>query len=502
MADSVAQQVAVGEALKLPRIDAPRTAVLCIGAPSNLAAELEALSLKPIQLDAKDLEVLRAQIEGHAAGSRAVMIFSGPLINDLPTQQLLRKIINAVKISAEKQALLIAVIVEGSADDLAKGMDILGPSYFGSSAYASDKAQIGLAVKGVLQHDPGPAWRDLEIGTDVNIEDRALIQRAFSDCESLSVCKIARDKDDPTKPRKNTVYRVDAVKPTAPHPVPYLVKVDTAQRVTSERANIAELCSDTIPFPFVPPMIPVRYAPGTERSALVLHFVDRAMLLSEYAKSHNLNRAVLSIFDDALRVWRSHPTTKSYALGNYVLDTARIIRSAPQDYGAAHANLPDAASVPRPEVLLEKLRNMPPVPVNEVCSHGDLHLRNIFVRQSGEVVLIDFLRSGIAPASRDPAELECSIAFDPDAGRRLDNRLLHELYSPPLLLPKMMPRPGNGRFDAVCQVRMQMGAIVGEIEYQLMVAAHLLWWARKKNPEAYRLAAGLILSAEAGLCAS
>ncbi|SFN98867.1 hypothetical protein SAMN05216573_1413 [Bradyrhizobium sp. Rc3b] len=46
---------------------------------------------------------------------------------------------------------------------------------------------------------------------------------------------------------------------------------------------------------------------------------------------------------------------------------------------------------------------------------------------------------------------------------------------------------------------MQMGPNVGD---QLMVAAHLLWRARKKNSDAYRLAANLILNAEACLCAS
>ncbi|WP_426443406.1 hypothetical protein [Bradyrhizobium genosp. P] len=71
---------------------------------------------------------------------------------------------------------------------------------------------------------------------------------------------------------------------------------------------------------------------------------------------------------------------------------------------------------------------MPFMAVHDVCSHGDLHLKNIFVRQSGEVVLIDFLRSGIAPASRDPAELECAIAFDPDAGPGLDPNSAGALY--------------------------------------------------------------------------
>lgn len=491
MADSVAQQVVVGEATKLPRIDAPRTAVLCAGVPSSARTRFEAVGLTPIQLNG-DLEILRLEIEERAAGARAVMIYSGPLVDDLPAQQRLRKIVNAAKLTAEKQALIVVVVVEGDQDDLAKGMVILGTSHFGSSAYGSSDAQVSLAIKGVLEHEPGPAWRNLDIGPGADVEDKPLIQRAFSDCETLSVRKIMPNK---------RIYRVDAMRPTAPHPVPFLIKLDTFDRIASERGNI-ELCADTIPFPFVPPMIPQRYTPGAGQSALVSHFVERALLLSDYAKSHNLNRAVLSIFDDALRVWRSHAILASYMLGEYVLETVRIIKSAPQDYLAAYANLPNATNVPGPDILLDKLRKMPSVELYEVCSHGDLHLKNVFVRQSGEVVLIDFLRSGIAPASRDPAELECSISLDPDAGPLLDKKSLSELYAPPLLPPKVMPKPGNPRFDAVCQVRMQMGPIVGEIEYQLMVATHLLWWARKKNPEAYRLAARLILSAEAGLCAS
>lgn len=78
---------------------------------------------------------------------------------------------------------------------------------------------------------------------------------------------------------------------------------------------------------------------------------------------------------------------------------------------------------------------------------------------------------------------------------------LQALYTAPLLTPKAMPRSDNRRADAVCQVRLQMGGIVSEIEYQIVVAAHLLWWG-KRNSEAYWLPAGLILSAEAALCGS
>jgi len=326
-------------------------------------------------------------------------------------------------------------------------------------------------------------------------EDKFLIQRAFSDCDSIVLQKLASGK---------SVYRVDARRIPEPHPVPFLVKLDNREKIEKERGNIEELCADRVSFPFVPPLIPQRSASGEKRSALVSHFVDRATLLANYAEKNNINRVILSVFDDALRVWRSHPTKRQYRIGRYALYEKRIASASPADYDSAYNDAKESGSIIAPQDLLKKLRKLPSIEVNEVCSHGDLHLRNVFVRQSGEVVLIDFLRSGGAPSSRDPAELECAIAFDPAVGPAINFEKLEAAYSTPLLPPQSPLRANDHRLDAICQVRRQMGSIVGDIEYQIMVAAHLLWWAAapRHNAIAYRLAERLILDSEARLCAT
>jgi hypothetical protein len=475
----------------LPRIDAPRAAVLCVGAPHGFGGNLEVRNLSAIDIDSSNIDLLRARVGELAAGSKAILVFSGPLAANLLEQQKLKKILNAVTPQAFANALRIAVFVDGDFNDVAKASEILGMPNCGSSAYSMEEKQIRLALRGLLEYRPGPAWRDLFIENHVEDDDKILIQRAFSDCDSISLRKIAVNK---------SVYRVDARRSPEPHPIPFLVKVDTTVRINKECGNIVELCADTIPFPFVPPMIPQRSAVCGRRSAMVLHFVDRAILLAEYASSHNINRAILSIFDDALRVWRSQPVSKQYELGAYVLDSG-IASGRVDDYRSAQEATAKWGSKTPPEELLSRLRALPSIGVYEVHSHGDLHMKNVFVRQSGEVVLIDFLRSGPAPSSRDPAELECSIAFDRDAGPKLSTALLRAVYTAPLLPARSPSYPADHRLDAICQVRRQMGSIVGETEYRIMVAAHLLWWASARNhPLAYYLAERLILDSEAPAC--
>jgi hypothetical protein len=473
----------------LQRIDDPRITVACVGAPVSFEDELRNRSLSPLSLSGENIDAVR-QATTDFGSCRAVVVFAGPMVNNSAEQQRLAKLISAVKDAAFRDALPIAVLVDGDSDDVARAFQILDTTSFQSSVYSF--AQRGIVLNRLLEYQPGPAWRDISVKDSMGAEDKFLIQRAFSDCNSIELQKLASGK---------SVYRVDARRLPEPQPVPFLVKVDQRDKIEKERGNIEALCADRVPFPFVPPMISQRSASGEKRSALVSHFVDRATLLADYAGKNNLNRVILSIFDDALRVWRSNPTKRQYKIGHYALREKRITSESADDYDSAYNAARQNGAITAPSELLKKLRKLPAIEVNEVCSHGDLHLRNVFVRQSGEVVLIDFLRSGGAPSSRDPAELECAIALDPALGDAISFEKLEAVYAAPLLPAQSQTHANDHRLDAICQVRRQMGSIVGDVEYQIMVAAHLLWWAcrSRRNPAAYRLAERLIVDAETHL---
>ncbi|MFN3215872.1 MAG: phosphotransferase [Acidimicrobiales bacterium] len=65
------------------------------------------------------------------------------------------------------------------------------------------------------------------------------------------------------------------------------------------------------------------------------------------------------------------------------------------------------------EPLAERLRSRN-VQVVRAVQHGDLHLGNALIGQSGEPVLIDYGRTGQKLVAYDPVTLELSLAFHPD----------------------------------------------------------------------------------------
>lgn len=483
------------------RIDAVRDAVLCIDATKEFEKALEAGNLQAISIYGDGIEAVRTAAR-ELSGCRGIAIFVGPLAERVVEQQRLRKILNAVVGPALKSALMIAVIVDGDSSDIVRASSILSttnfmptslPSQtFGASVYPlKDEASV---LRSFLQHSPGPGWRDLPIDTDdlVGDDDRILIQRAFSDCDRIALKRISG----------KSVYRVDAERSPQPHPVPFLVKLNTMKKIDKERGNIEELCADRMPFPYVPPMISQRYAQGTRRAAIVSHFVERAVLLADYIRTNNANRVIHSLFDGPLRVWRSYPIRKPYALGQYALEKGITTRSCDSYRTAFEGAKKLNAGILCPEKLLQMFDDLPAIEVNEVCSHGDLHMGNVFVRQPEEVVLIDFLRSGHAPSSRDPAELECSIAFDGGAGQQIDTPTIENIYATPLL-PVRRQQGSDPRIGAICQIRRQVNDAVEPLEYQIMIAAHLLWWASARDHAlAYLLAERLITDAKARRCNS
>jgi hypothetical protein len=135
--------------------------------------------------------------------------------------------------------------------------------------------------------------------------------------------------------------------------------------------------------------------------------------------------------------------------------------------------------------------------------HGDLHSRNIYVRQGVlDLVLIDFASAtSPSPVSLDPAALEVSIAVGDVAGlRALSDTELAVLYSRPLLPPKWLKwlRWWDVRFDAIERLRTQArrdGATTED--YEAAVVCLLLRFAalspgHRSSPLAYLSAARLL----------
>tara|TARA_R110002124_G_scaffold68671_1_gene185455 strand:- start:7171 stop:8637 length:1467 start_codon:yes stop_codon:yes gene_type:complete len=355
----------------------------------------------------------------------------------------------------------------------------------------------GAVAQTCAAHTPGMPWADIPVEGDpddlaISAEDKGLLQRAFSDCDGVCVRRL---QERTARIGKVCVYRVQPRRTGQPDPIPFIVKIGHPEVMDSELGATQWACGDHTPYPYFPPLAPDRFVSGHDRRALVSHFIDRAILFERYIQTHSPAMAVASLFDGPLRCWRSHGERQLVEVGKYAFSSG-VAWSQGSLYRNAHrAAQRRHAAVRTPWALIAAMRAKPGQDVYMCGSHGDLHLKNLFVRENSvDIVLIDFNRAGQAPASRDPAELEVSLAFSPMEanGAPLDAAALEALYTPPLLNRVDLPRQSHPRALAIEQVRRQAAGTVGEDEYRVMVAAHCLYYARKRNADAYLAADRLI----------
>jgi hypothetical protein len=425
----------------------------------------------------------------------------------------LQRLLEQVAPVAIQRGMMVAIVVEGDRDERA----------FAAEAADASATELGLVEGGVfrpvvtsfgpdmselaqqlVRHEPGRPWRDISVVDDDHAsqedkdalaaalkdcpEDKRLLQRAFSDCHRIGV-RLLRTN------REGRVYEVWPGRESEPDVVPFIVKTGPAAQADEELGKTLLACGDQMPFPYFPPLARDREVSGETRKALVSHFVDRAMLLEVYIENHSPAVAITSLFDGPLRCWRAAPRREPFKIGKFVKQNG-LVRQAPASFRVAYraAVLVDPA-VPQPAELLKRLRQAPRREVAYCFSHGDLHTQNVFVRENSvDVVLIDFNRAGDAPASRDPAELEASLAFGPAkiSGRAITHDVVRNLLRRPLLSQPALPRRSHRRALAIEQVRRQINGMVGEDEYAEMLAAHCLWYAARGNGEAYLAAARLL----------
>lgn len=320
-------------------------------------------------------------------------------------------------------------------------------------------------------------------------DDETIIQRAFGDYPRVRV-RLLLSKQAGLKSRH--VFQVWPEVNDGPEVIPFIIKSGSAEDVAIELGNTQQACDDSTPFPYFAPLALDRSVTIDPRSALVSHFVERATLLEDYIRYNSPALAIASIFDGPLRAWRSSVQDADLNVGKFARSQG-LVGTAVQ-YAKAYADSGEGCSTP--DQMMAKVDSLGDRTVKFCRSHGDLHLKNVFVRENSvEIVLVDFNRAGLAPASKDPAELEVSLAFSPLAKieEPLAEDLVMRLYDRPLLSQVNLSRRSHPRALAVEQVRRQTIGLVSEDEYREMVAAHCLWYAaRRKDALAYRVADRLL----------
>jgi hypothetical protein len=135
-----------------------------------------------------------------------------------------------------------------------------------------------------------------------------------------------------------------------------------------------------------------------------------------------------------------------------------------------------------PALLYASLDGLKPIEHRRCRIHGDLNVRNVFVRWNAiDTVLIDFSHSGAQGSlARDLAKLETSVALTAKSkrGALLSLQSLRQIYRSPLLPFNRLDEDGDARVRAIRQIRREGGGDgIGNSEYNVLAACHLIRYA-------------------------
>lgn len=401
------------------------------------------------------------------------------------------------KLALTARANAIAAMEKHSKPRVLRGEKLPDFGAIGPPSEIGDNAENVLAselARALRDHQTErPADRNLHIGGEIGDEfweqDQILLRRAFN-----GFTRIDLKQETGGRSPNCSVWRVVAEK--GPNVLePFIAKAALREDLEYELRNYQDMVRDHVPFPFRAPIIESRFVRGGVRALLVSAFVTRAQRFDEYlCQSLHPELPVATLFHNALANWRRHATL----LRNVSIGAAYVSRqetATTEIPNGTRPLLPDPQLVAQayadcrakkwkaksPADLWKELRSLPEGDYWVSGVHGDLNVRNIFVRWNvSDTILIDFSHAGLQDfLARDPAKLETSIALScADRTKRLLSlQVLRELYCPPLL-PMRGHIPADGRIEAIRQIRRQVGGEgISHHEYSVVAACHLLRYA-------------------------
>jgi hypothetical protein len=301
------------------------------------------------------------------------------------------------------------------------------------------------------------------------------------------------------------VWRIDAYR-ASDICEPFVAKVARGLDLEEEFRTYCDLVRNSVPFPFRAPLLEAQFVKGATRAILVSAFVNRSQRLDKYLAAVSSPELVMvSLFEEALGNWRRAATIERVSLAGAtsLLPDPNRLTAAFQKSKRTNKRLLT------PSQLLEQLDRLP-VQEHYLCRvHGDLNIRNVFVRwNTTDTVLIDFSNSGSRGSlARDPSRLDTSISLmaRDSKNKLLPERVLRRLYQGPLLPPRDFVTV-DGRTDAIRQIRRHAGGEgITSKEYKILTICHLLRFAckpvikgqntvemQKRRALSYTLACGLL----------
>ncbi|MER9858464.1 MULTISPECIES: phosphotransferase [unclassified Mesorhizobium] len=330
--------------------------------------------------------------------------------------------------------------------------------------------------------EPGPDFSHavvFENAGSLRTEQLILLRRAFSDCTHVYLKPLEGG-------RSATVLLAHAQladSRAGPYPLPFFAKLDRRPKIERELRNYRECTTLFVPFYARPNIDETRCVLGAEYGLIVGNFVEQSEPLSVVVETGRGQPAINSLFEDALRGWRSQAYRAGHALTKRPISAsmggALFHKPANSKLVAYAQEAAQFGPLTPPDVVARTLDALPAIPHSIALSHGDLHGDNVRVRLGGQAILIDFASVGLGPLVADPAQLEVSLILHALAPEQDWQEMAGALYAPEALYTVPAPRaptsPLNELWDAVRQIRrIGLGDEKAPGEYASAIAVALL----------------------------
>jgi hypothetical protein len=287
--------------------------------------------------------------------------------------------------------------------------------------------------------------------------------------------------------------------------LPFFAKLHRRKDIAAEVARYREFVAGFIPGHLHPRIDERRCVEGATESLLVGGFVESSESLINAVVRGMGEGPLQSLCTQTLRGWHMQGFAGE-------LRQAPLITSLDLWFPEFRSELVAAARAmglrEHPNELVAQLRARPATTHSVGPIHGDLHARNVQVR-NGEAILIDFRSTRIGPVVADLASLEVSIAFDcygPGSTQATWSKIVDELYGKALV--DRAPKPLLNQcaevwlWNAVRYIRQQASFLATQAhEYREILAMYLLRRAcfrvEKERPgDEYRRAYALVTAAK------
>jgi hypothetical protein len=321
-----------------------------------------------------------------------------------------------------------------------------------------------------------------EVAESLSVEQRLLFRRAFWDCRGV----VAQPLDGGRSGNVFCVYATFRDSEVGPRPLPFFVKIDLKHKILSELNKYKIFTEHFIPFSSRPNLDHSRCFVGSSHGIIVGNFVEHSETLWDLAIRGHANKAIHSLFDEALRGWhlQAYQENSSPRNGNLYAALNPAVGELVRAEEFTQQRVKDAFSLGatlKPDALVNLARSMPPVLHRSAPIHGDLHAKNVRVRNS-DAILIDFYLTRIGPIAADPASLEATLLFSAvdeedkyATWRKTVDALFKEEYLEHAPPPAKQPHPREWLWNCVRQIRLvALGMQTSKFEYAAVLGIYSL----------------------------